>query len=63
MRKRSNNERVLQVENGSFTPLVFAADGEMAREFQKFYQRLLIKGKWIFLQELILSEQSSHSHC
>ena len=39
-KKKKYNERVLQIENGSFTPLVFATNGGMAREFQKFYKRL-----------------------
>ena len=39
-KKKKYNERVLQVENGSFTPLVFSANGGMARECQLFYKRL-----------------------
>ena len=35
-----NKERVLQVENGTFTPLVFSTHGGMGRECKKFYQRL-----------------------
>ena len=33
-------ERILQVEHGSFTPLVFTCFGGMSKECQKFYQRL-----------------------
>ena len=39
-KKRSYNERVLEVEHGSFTPLVFATHGGMGRECRRFYQRL-----------------------
>ena len=39
-KKKKYNERVLQVENGSFTPLVFSTHGGMGRECKKFYQRL-----------------------
>ena len=39
-KKKKYNERVLQVENGSFTPLVFSSHGGMGRECKKFYQRL-----------------------
>ena len=39
-KKRSYNERVLQIEHGSFTPLVFCSNGGKGRECQKFYQRL-----------------------
>ena len=38
--KKKYNERVLQVENGTFTPLVFSTHGGMGRECKKFYQRL-----------------------
>lgn len=39
-KKRQYNERVLQIENGTFTPLVFAANGAMAKECKAFYKRL-----------------------
>ena len=39
-KKKNYNERVLQVENGTFTPLVFSTHGGMGRECKKFYQRL-----------------------
>ena len=38
--KKSYNQRVLQVENATFTPLVFSANGGMGRECSKFYSRL-----------------------
>eukprot|EP00794_Sanderia_malayensis_P019778 gene19778-biopygen16424 len=39
-KKRHYKERVLQVENGTFTPLVFSTNGAMGRECQIFYKRL-----------------------
>ena len=39
-KKRHYGERVLQAENGTFTPLVFAANGAMGNECLRFYQRL-----------------------
>ena len=39
-KKRKYNERVLQVENASFTPLVFSTHGGMGRECKKFFHRL-----------------------
>ena len=39
-KKKSYNERVLNIENASFSPLVFNVNGGMARECKKFYSRL-----------------------
>ena len=39
-KEKSYNERILQVENGTFTPLVFAANGAMGVECEAFYKRL-----------------------
>ena len=39
-KKRFYNKRVLEVEHGSFTPLVLSATGGMGRETKKFYSRL-----------------------
>ena len=46
-KKRKYNSRVLNVEQGCFTPLVFSANGGMGRECKKFYARLaeMIAGK------------------
>ena len=33
--KKTYNERILQVEHGSFTPLVISATGGMSREYKK----------------------------
>ena len=39
-KKRNYNERVLQIEHGSFTPLVFSSLGGMGRECSTFYSKL-----------------------
>ena len=39
-KKKQYNDRILQVEHGSFTPLVMSANGGMARECQKNFKRL-----------------------
>ena len=39
-KKRAYNQRVLEVENGTFTPLVFSALGGMGTECTIFYKRL-----------------------
>ena len=39
-KKRQYNERVLQVEHGSFSPLVFNMNGGMGNECHAFYSRL-----------------------
>jgi len=39
-KKRFYSERVLQVENGSFTPLVFSVHGGMGAECRHFFKRL-----------------------
>ena len=39
-KKRAYNERVQEIEHGSFTPIVMSATGGMARECSKFYSRL-----------------------
>ena len=39
-KKKLHNERILQIEHGSFTPLVMSATGGMGRECKKFYARL-----------------------
>ena len=39
-KKREYNERVLQLENGTFTPLIFSATGGMGNECRKFYKKL-----------------------
>ena len=39
-KKRKYNNRVMNVEQGCFTPLVFSTNGGMGRECRKFYARL-----------------------
>ena len=35
--KRAHYERILQIDHGTFTPLVFSIKGSKKRECQKFY--------------------------
>ena len=39
-KKRAYNERIIQVENGSFTPIVFSTFGGMGKEAESFHKRL-----------------------
>ena len=39
-KSRADNERILQIDHGTFTPLLFSINGSMGRESQKFYLRL-----------------------
>ena len=39
-KKRAYNERVIQVEKGSFTPVVFSTFGGMGQEAERFHKRL-----------------------
>ena len=39
-KKKNYNERIINVEHGSFTPIVMSANGGIAREGDKFYSRL-----------------------
>ena len=39
-KKRSYNERLLQVDHGTFTPLVLSINGGMGRECNMLYSRL-----------------------
>ena len=39
-KKYQYNVRVLQVENGSFTPLVYSINGRMVREASKSYSQI-----------------------
>ena len=42
-KKRKCNERILQVENGSFTLLAFSVNGGMGKEANKSYSRIAEK--------------------
>ena len=42
-KKRQYNERILEIDHGSFTPLVFSIHGGMGRECSMFYNRLAQK--------------------
>jgi hypothetical protein len=39
-KRRCYNERIIQVEQGTFTPLVFTTSGGMSKECARFYARL-----------------------
>ena len=39
-KKHNYNNRILQIEHGTFTPLVFSIYGSMGRECTKFYSKL-----------------------
>ena len=43
-KKRAYKERILQVDHGTFTPLVFSINGNMGRECQKFYSMKFLIG-------------------
>ena len=47
-KKRSYNDRILQIENATFTPLVFSCTGGMAPECRVFFKQLasLLSDKW-----------------
>ena len=42
-KKRKCNERIWQVENGSFTPLVFSINGGMGKKANKYYSQIAEK--------------------
>ena len=50
-KKRQYNQRVLNIEHGSFTPLVFTAMGGIGRESKLFYKRF---------SELLADSRSDH---
>ena len=57
-KKRMYGERVRQSENGTFTPLVFAANGAMGVECIRFYQRLaeLLADKRKIVQSIVTNK-------
>ena len=42
-KKRGYNRRIMLVEQGTFTPLIFTTDGAMGRECQKYHKQLAEK--------------------
>ena len=42
-KKREYNQRVIQVEHGSFTPLVFSTSGGLGPEANKFLKHIAMK--------------------
>ena len=51
-KKRAYNSRILEVEHGTFTPLVFATNGIMSKECVRFHKILADK----------ISVKSNHSY-
>ena len=47
-KKRAYEQRILEVEQSTFTPLIFSATGGMAKQCTTFYKRLasLLADKW-----------------
>ena len=47
-KKRAYEQRILEVEQSTFTPLIFSATGGMAKQSTTFYKRLasLLADKW-----------------
>ena len=39
-KKRAYNERILQIDHGTLSSLMFSINGSIGREYQKFYSRL-----------------------
>ena len=39
-KKRKYNKRIINIEHGTFTPLIFSTNGGMSRETETFYSRL-----------------------
>ena len=39
-KKKAHNNRIIEVEHGTLTPLVFSVTGGMSRDCRKFYSRL-----------------------
>ena len=62
-KKRKYNERILQVENESFTPLVFSVNGGMGKEANKCYsviaEKLAKKTIWTIFSDDALDSKKS----
>ena len=42
-KKRAYNERVKEIEQRTFTPLVFSVMGGMSREYDRFYKETFMR--------------------
>ena len=64
-KKRAYSERVLQVDHGTFTPLVFSIYRSMGREWHKFYSRLsdLLSEKRNLPKPVVTNCNSSQNIC
>ena len=57
-KKRKCNECILQVENGSFTPLVFQINGEMGKKANKYYYQIAEKLIMMFSDDVMDSKKN-----
>jgi len=60
-KKRNYNERIIHVDRGSFTPLVFSALGGMSRECSTFFSHaaeLMVKKRNMKVKSLVGSRQN-----
>ena len=64
-KKRQYNDRVMNIEHGTFTPLVFSVNGVMSKECSMFHKylhkKLPIKQTNAMKKSLLSSDVSSHS--
>ena len=56
-KKRKYATRVLEIEQGTFTPLVFSTTGGMGEECQRFHRRLAELLQWLPKKERITPPQ------
>ena len=61
-KKRAYEQRILDVEHGTFTPLMFSTSGSMRRLAQTFYARLahLLSIKRHTINQLLIDESSNY---
>ena len=52
-KKRQYNKRIIQVEHGTLTPLIFTTSGAMGHECQKFHKELALKISTIQKRRLV----------
>ena len=55
-KKLNYNDRVINVDNGSFTPLIFSIHGGMARECNTFYSRYRKQEERTFFDHSLLDK-------
>ncbi len=62
-KKRAYEQRILEVEHASFTPIVLSATGGMAKQSTSFYKRLasVLADKWDYKYSQTLYSADYHS--